>query len=142
MKKIKLNDMVKIKCWDLPAGIYRCVLEAVDILENRTTIMRYRVLCIDDEYYEYYVRHCYRAEDEWKLKAHLIGWLGMNQFQTAMEEEYFDLEKLIGLEAMVQVNCLSKRNQKEPLRVIDGISPVEPLKELAQMSVNDCLGEI
>ena len=142
MNKIKFNELVKIKRWDLPPGIYRCVLEAVDILENRTTVMRYMVLCIDDEYYEYYVRHCYRAEDEWKLKAHLIGWLGMYQFQTAMEEEYFDLEKLIGREAMVQVNCLSKRNQKEPLRVIDGISPVEPLKELAKMSVIDCLGEI
>jgi hypothetical protein len=142
MNKIKFNELVKIKRWDLRPGIYRCVLEAVDILENRTTVMRYMVLCIDDEYYEYYVRHCYRAEDEWKLKAHLIGWLGMYQFQTAMEEEYFDLEKLIGREAMVQVNCLSKRNQKEPLRVIDGISPVEPLKELAKMSVIDCLGEI
>ena len=142
MNKIKFNELVKIKRWDLPTGIYRCVLEAVDTLENLTTILRFRVLCIDDEYYEYYVRHCYRVEDEWKLKSHLIGWLGLNQFEAAMEEEYFDLEKLIGREARVQVNCLSKRNQKEPLRIIDGISPVEPLKELAQMSVIDCLGEI
>jgi hypothetical protein len=121
---IHIFENQPFKRWDLPAGYYRGIFESSERTQESVDILRFKITshsACDNS--EYWVRNRYREEDQWRLVKHLQSWLGNNEFLTKFEGNCFFLDSLYGREADIEVICIQKFADREPLRVIQSLRP-------------------
>jgi hypothetical protein len=124
---INLDEEIKVKNWKIPSGFYRAVFEnsesELDKKNEIREILRFRVLNFCGSNCEFWVRHCYRNKDRNLLISMLINWVGFDKFNTLISNRQLFLDRLYGQEADIEVECLQKQLDMEPLRVIKRIAP-------------------